>query len=283
MIALLGEDYTGAIESTRTGLALLTNIDDVGAQAACLLFSSMVLIQTGTDLGEGLHNAERAVDRQRRAHDPLGLAFALVNLAVAAGLCERFDQLRSAYDEFLTIPRARDNARLRAWAEHAAAWAHVAAGSPAAALEHANRAIALDGEWPTMTHFQAVSFRIHALARLGRADQALQEAGHAMRGAKQSGALQAIPAIELALAVTDFMREDLDSTTVRSRRLLAMLHLHTLALAREMLARVALARGDANEAEMQARETRGDRGALRQRSAPRNRELHPRSRGARGR
>ncbi len=254
LVAMLSEDYAGAIESTRAGLELLGDVQDAGAQSTCLQLSSMVLIQTGLDLDEGLRNAERAVERQRSIEDPLGLAFALVNLTVAAMLCERFDLLDTAYGEFLTIPRACEHARLRTWAEQAAAWAQVTTGSPERALEHADRCLALEGGWPSMTHFQVLSFRIHALARLGRTDQALREGTEAMRRARESGALQAVPAIELALMVSELMHGAPDAAEARARRLLEMPHLHTLALARETLARIALIRGDADEAETHARE-----------------------------
>ncbi len=253
LVGMLSEDYTAAIEHTRTGLELLDIVEDPSMQATCLQLSSMVLIQTGLDLDEGLHNAERAVELQRSIEDPLGLAFALVNLAVAAMLCERFDQVGDAYSEFLAVP-ARDHARLRTWAEQTAAWAQVTTGSPERALEHANLGIALEGDWPSMTHFQVLGFRIHALSRLGRTEQALQEGADAMLRAQESGALQAIPAIELALMVAELMHGDPDAAEIRARRLLEMPHLHTLALAREILARIALMRADACEAETHARE-----------------------------
>ncbi|MGO9247157.1 MAG: helix-turn-helix transcriptional regulator [Solirubrobacteraceae bacterium] len=254
LTGLMSEDYAGAVQSTQAGLELLGDVQEAGAQSACLGFSSMVLIQTGLDLDGGLRNAERAVELQRSAEDPLGLAFALVNLAVAAMLCERFDLLDTAYGEFLTIPRACEHARLRTWSEQAAAWAQVITGSPERALEHADRGLALEGEWPSMTHFQVLSFRIHALAKLGRTDQALREGAEAMRRAQESGALQAVPAIELALMVAELMHGDPDTAETRARRLLEMPHLHTLALARETLARIALMRADAGEAETHADE-----------------------------
>ena len=270
LTGLMSEDYAGAVQCTQAGLDLLGDVQDAGALSACLRLSSMVLIQTGLDLGEGLRNAERAVELARSIEDQLGLAFALVNLAVAAMLCERFDLLSGSYEEFMTIPRAHEHPRLRTWAEQAVAWAHVTVGSPQRALEHADLGIALEGEWPSMTHFQVLSFRVHALARLGRTDQALGEGADAMRRARESGALQAIPAIELALMVSELMHGDPDAAEIRAHRLLDMPHLHTLALARETLARIALIRGDAGEAETQARELE----AIAERSAnPRHRAL----------
>jgi predicted ATPase/DNA-binding CsgD family transcriptional regulator len=271
LIDLLSEDYAQAIESTQTGLALLAGMSGhAGARADCLLFSSMVLIQTGLDLQEGMRNAELAVELQRGAGDPLGLAFALVSLAIAAGLCDRFDPADAAYREFLAIPPACEHARLRTWAEQAAAWAELSIGSPRRALEHTDSAIALEGDWPSMTHFQAVGFRIQALARLGRTDQALREGLDTMRRAQDSGALQAVPAIELALALAELMHGDLDAADERARRLLQMPHLHTLALVREIQARAALIRGDAEAAHAHACELE----AIAQRSgSPRCRAL----------
>lgn len=254
VIAMLGEDYAGAVGHTRMGLELVQQLDEPAAVAQCLQLSSMVLIETGLDLEEGLRNGERAVELQRSLDDPVGLAFALVNLAMAATLCERFDAVRSAYEEFLSVPAACEHPRLRTWGEHAAGWAEIAMGSPARGLVHSDRALALEGELPSMTHFQVVSLRIHALARLGRVQEALEEGERALVRARDSGALQAIPAIELALMVADYMRGEFGAAKERARALLEVPQVHTLALAHELLARMALARGDANEAAARARE-----------------------------
>ncbi len=254
LIGMLGEDYARAIANVQAGLALLAGVDDIGAQARGLLMAAMVLIQTGVDLEDGRRHAHRAVELARCCGDPLGLAWALVNVAMVEAICDRFDAVRAAYDEFLAIPNASEHVRLRTWAELAAAWAEVIAGSPERALAHADLALALEGDRPSMTHFQGVGFRIHALARLGRTDQALGEGARAMRRAQESGALQAIPAIELALAIAELIDGDLDAAEARARRLLIVPQLHTLALVREVLGRVALARGDVHEARAQGRE-----------------------------
>jgi DNA-binding CsgD family transcriptional regulator len=219
--------------------------------------SSMVLIQTGADLEQGLRNAQRAVELQRCSESPIGLAFALANLAMASAICDRFEAVHAAYEEFRSVPGASEHARLQTWAEEAAAWAEVIAGSPRRALVHADRALELEGGAPSMTHFQAASFRIHALACLGRSGEAREEGERATRTAWESGALQAVPAIELALAVADLMSGHLEEAETRARLLLEVPQLHTLALAREVMGRVALARRDAREAEAQAGELRG--------------------------
>ncbi|HEY1687816.1 MAG TPA: LuxR C-terminal-related transcriptional regulator [Solirubrobacteraceae bacterium] len=242
LVRMLGEDYQGAIESTYAGLALVERVQDAGDQASCLVYASMVLIQTGLDLNEGLRSIERAVELAKRADDPLGLGFALVTLAVAAGLCERFDAVNDAYEQFLAIPRACEHPRLRTWAEQAAAWVQVSIGSPERSLAHIERALALEGDWPSMTHFQIVGFRIQALAIMGRTDQALAEGNDALHRARRSRALQALPAIELALMIAQLMDGDLDAAELHSRSLLAMPQQHTLALAHATLAKIALAR-----------------------------------------
>ncbi len=251
---MLGEQYERALEGTRAGLALLREEQELGAQAECLRLSSMVLIQTGADLDGGLCNAERAVELARGVGDSLGLAFALVNLTTAAALCDRFDAVHACYAELLSIRPACEHVRLRSWAENAAAWAQLSAGSPQRALEHADRAIALEGEALSMTYFQLVGFRIQALARIGEPERALREATEAMRRAKESGASHAVPAIEVALMVVHLMRGDLDGAQRSAGSLLRMPHVHTVALARETLALVALARGNAVAADAQADE-----------------------------
>ncbi len=255
LVAMLSEDYEGALTGTQTGLVLLGAVEDPGVKATCLLCSSMVLIQTGVDLHGGLANAERAVQlAEQHGDDPLGLAWALVSLAVAAMLCERFQALGEAYEAFLAIPTACEHRTLRAWAEQTAAWAHVSVGSPERALVHIERASTLEGDWPSMTHFQVLGFRIHALARLGQTDEAIATGEQALQRARESGALQSVPAIELALATAELMHGALDSAADRAQGLLRMPHLHTLVIARETLARIALARDQPDEAQRHASE-----------------------------
>ncbi len=271
LVAMLSEDYEGALANTRRGLASLDAVEEHGARAMCLSLSSMVLIQTGVDLHGGLANAERAVQlAERHGNDPLGLAWALVTLAVAAMMCERFQALDDAYEAFSAIPAACEHRTLRAWAEQAAAWAQVSVGSPEQALVHVERASALEGDWPSMTHFQVLGFRIHALARLGRTEEAMATGEQALESARESGALQSVPAIELALATAELLHGDLDSAAERANGLLGMPQTHTLVLAQETLARIALAR-DRPE---QARRHAGELQALSRRSGcPRHQAL----------
>ena len=244
VIGVLSADYAGAIANTRAGLALLEGVEDVEAQIRCLPMSAMVLTQTGVDVDQGRQNAYRAAELARCGGDSLGTAWALANVAVVEATSDRFDAARTAYEEFLTVPNASEHLRLRTFAEVAAAWTEVIAGSPEQALAHADLALALEGDWPSMTHFQIAGFRIHALALLGRTEEALREGAREMRRAQQSGALQAIPAIDLALVTADLVADDLDGAEARARRLLDVPQPHTLALVREVLGRVALARED---------------------------------------
>jgi predicted ATPase/DNA-binding CsgD family transcriptional regulator len=254
LIGTVSEDYPAAVANVQSGIAFLAAVDDSETQARCLQMSGMVLILTGVDLPEGLRNARRAVELLRASGDLLGLAWALVNVALAEGICDRFDAARTAYEEFLTIPSAAQHARLRTWAELAAAWIELIVGSPEHALRHADLALELEGDWPSMTHFILTGFRVHALALLGRTEDAVAQGLRALARAQESGAVMASPAIEMALAIAELMARDLDRAEGRARRLLAMPQVHTVALMREVLAEIALARGDAPEVEVHGRE-----------------------------
>jgi len=254
LIGAVSEDYPAAVANLQSGIALLASVDDLDAEARCLQMSGMVLILTGVDLPEGLRSANRAVELLRASGDRLGLAWGLVNVAMAEGLCDRFDAARTAYEEFVTIPSAAQHARLRTWAELAAAWTELIVGSPAQALKHADLALELEGDWPSMTHFILTGFRVHALALLGATDAALAEGRRALGTAVQSGAVMAAPAIEMALAIAELMAGELDVAEARARRLLDMPQVHTVALMREALAQIALARGDAREADVQSQQ-----------------------------
>ncbi len=255
VIGMLSEDYQAAVANTQSGLALLDDIEDADTQARCLQLAGLVLILTGVDLEGGFSSTTRAVELLRSSGDSLGLAWALANVAYAAAVCDRFDATRTAYEEFLRVPGAPEHVRLRTWAEQAMAWAEVLVGSPEEALLHADVALELEGDWPSMTHFQGVSHRIHALARLGRTDQALEEGRRAMTVAFSSGALHAVPGIELGLAMAELMHGDLEGAEVRARGLVEKVpQMHTVVLMREVLGLIALARGDGREAEAQGRE-----------------------------
>lgn len=254
VIGTLGGDYERALANNHAGLALLAEVADGETRARCLQLSAMVLILTGADLSGGLENARLAVEKARSFGDQLGLAWALVNVAMAEGICDHFDAARAAYDEFLTIPGAAEHVRLRTWAELAAAWGELIVGSPERALEHAELALALEGDWPSMTRFILSANRVHALALLGRTDAAVQDGLGALEKAREADAPMAIPAIRMALAVAGLMDDDLESAEAHARSLLEMPQTHTAALMREVLAQVALARGDSHEARGQARE-----------------------------
>jgi predicted ATPase/DNA-binding CsgD family transcriptional regulator len=254
LIGALGQDYERAVSHTQAGLTMLANLEDVRIEARCLQMAGMTLILTGLDPAHGLWCANRAVELLRSAEDPLGRAWAVVNVAMAAGVCDRFDAVREAYEEFLTIPGAAEHPRLRTWAELAGAWGELIVGSPVRALAHADMALALEGDRPSMTWFIATCHRVHALALLGRADDGLREGRAALDRAHESGALMAVPAIELALAVAEFMHGDFDAAVARAATLLEMPQVHTVVLMRELLARVALSRGDAGEAGVHGRE-----------------------------
>jgi predicted ATPase/DNA-binding CsgD family transcriptional regulator len=252
LVALLSEDYPGAVAHTRAGLELLDATADLETEARCRLLSTMALTQVGPDPQAGVRCAERAVELLRASGDELGLAWALVSLAMADAISDRFDAARTAYEEFRTIPGASEHVRLRIWAEHAAAWAEALVGSPARALVHADLALALEGDSPTMTYFQIVCQRLHALARVGRVHEALEQGMRAMEWAQESGALMAIPTIDLALLIAELMNAEYEAAEARARRLLEVPQLHTLAFTREVLAHAALARGDTHEAEIQS-------------------------------
>jgi predicted ATPase/DNA-binding CsgD family transcriptional regulator len=254
LIGAVSEDYPAAVANVQSGIAFLAAVDDSEAQARCLQMSGMVLILTGADLPEGLRSVNRAVELLRASGDLLGLGWALVNVAMAEGVCDRFDAARTAYDEFLTIPSAAQHPRLRIWAELAAAWIELIVGSPERALRHADVALELEGDWPSMTHFILTGFHVHALALLGRADDGVAQGLRALANAQESGAVMATPAIEMALAIAELMAGDLNRAEARARQLLAMPQVHTVALMREVLAQIALVRGDAPEVEVHGRE-----------------------------
>ena len=246
LTAVLEEDYAEALTEVSLGLPLAAGTGPA-VEGRCLQLASMVQILTGGEIERGLANAHRAAELMRVTDDQVGLAMALVNIAQAEGLCEQFDGVRQAYDGFLATT-ASDHPRLRAWAEVSIAWAELIAGSPRVALEHADLALALEDDWPSMTHFVAMCHRLHALALLGRGDEARVAGAHAMERARAAGVGMAVPTISLALAIAHRAAGDVDSAELLALELLRVPQMHTRALMSELLVRVSLERGEHAEA-----------------------------------
>jgi predicted ATPase/DNA-binding CsgD family transcriptional regulator len=270
VIGTLSEDYANAMTHLQQGMDMIGAVADPEMLARCLQMSAMVLILTGADLAGGLRSADQAVELMRSSGDRLGMAWALVNVTMAEGICDRFDASRTAYEEFLTMPSAAQHPRLRTWAELAAAWTELIVGSPKRALEHARLGLALEDDYPSMTHFTLQGFRVHALALAGRAEEAVTDGRRALDAAQESGAVMAVPGTEMALAIAELMAGELDSAEARARRLLEMPQVHTVALMRETLAQIALTRGDAAEA---ARHAEKLQSLADQSSSPRHRAV----------
>ncbi len=254
LIGTLREDYEAGLAHTQAGIGLLAAVRDDDVRARCLQMSGMVLILTGLDLSEGMRMAGRAVEVTRASRDQLGLGWALVNVAMAASISDRSDAAHAAYEEFLTIPGASEHARLRTWAELAVAWTELTVGSPERALQHADVALELEGDRPSMTHFVLICNRVHALALLGRANEAVEQGLRAETDARAACAPMALPAIEMALAVAELMNGQVESAESRARPLLDVPQTHTVTLMREVLAQSALARGDGHGARLHGSE-----------------------------
>ena len=255
VLGMLNEDYEASIEHLNQGRALLPQVEDDQTLARCLMLIGIELILTGADLEEGLASTERAVELLRTDDDPFGLAWALANLEFAAGVCDRFETVRKAYDEFCSIEGARGHRRLHMWAEQAMAWTEVLVGSPRRALEHVDVALALEDDPTSTTYFQGICHRVHALGRLGCLEEATAEADRARAEAQNSNALHAIPGIDLARAVGALMRDELELAAELAQTLITtMPQFHTTALMREVLALVQLAQGDVTQVRRQVAE-----------------------------
>ena len=91
---------------------------------------------------------------------------------------------------------------------------------------------------------------------MGRANEAVAEAGRMMSWAIESRAMHAVAGIELGLTVGELMAGDLDAAEAQAKGLLEkMPQLHTASLMREVLATIALLfEGMHSEARAQADE-----------------------------
>jgi predicted ATPase/DNA-binding CsgD family transcriptional regulator len=241
LLAAVVEDYAEAHALATQGRALAEVADDERAIGLCLQITNFAL---GTvDPAAAADSGRHAVELLRRTGDGHDLGHALMTLACVEALRDEFDVFDALRAEFMSIPEARADAWLRILVDLHAAWAQLVRGDPRSAIEQAERVLEMvDGE-TSMRAGLARSHRLHAMARAGDADRALSEGTAELQAANVAGSEVAVLALEQAIAVAELAAGDLDSAQRRADRFLAAPALHSAALWREIVARIAVERG----------------------------------------
>ena len=238
-LAIFGEDYPRARGYAEEALPLAEASGDPGVQGLGLMLAASaqrsIDPRTSADLGH------EAVDLLRRSGDRQDLAFAVIQTAMTAALLDRFESVRTACQECVSLTRDLPPSWLTALIEVALAWADLGQGDARSGLTHAERALELEGRRRSLGHYMALSHKIRALTLLGEAARGRKLARTALEEAQRSGLGVAVGGLEHALAFAELGLGELESVRALALKRFGDPHFAGAANAHELLARVELA------------------------------------------
>jgi predicted ATPase/DNA-binding CsgD family transcriptional regulator len=238
-LAIFGEDYARARGYSQEALTLAAASGDPGAQGLGMMLAASaqrsIDPRTSADLGG------RAVELLRRSGDRHDLAFAVIQTAMTAALMDRFDSVRTACQECVSLTRGLPPSWLTVLIEVALAWAELGQGDPRSGLAHAERALEFEGRRRSLGHYLALAHKIHALTLLGDAVRGRELARTALEEAQRSGLGVAVSGLEHALALAELGLGELECARALAFKRFGDPHFAAAANAHELLARVELA------------------------------------------
>jgi predicted ATPase/DNA-binding CsgD family transcriptional regulator len=254
LLAVLDEDYQQARSYAEEAFPLAQASGDQRTIGRWMIMAGNA--QRSIDANAAARIGAQAVAILHAEGDTHGLAFALANLALSEGMRDhRFDAVRERCEEFAALPGEKPS-WLLPWVENALAWADISQGQPRSALEHCERALALEAARVTLPYYIATAHRLQALALAGRAHQARAQGLAELDRSQRAGLAIASAAIERSVTIAELALGDLDSAEARAERGLSGPHRYVTAEWRETLMRIALARDDAQTAREHAQELR---------------------------
>ncbi len=246
LLAIGTEDYEAghamAVEALDTARA------SGDRRATGLAMQTMNLVLATVDPAAAARSGARAAELLHDSGTDHDLAHALLTQAVAEALRDcfgTFDSLRAELDGLRSV---RGDDWLLVMTELHAAWARIVQGRPRAALAEARRAGGrVEGERSTRAAL-ATAHELHARALQGEAGWALGDGLHALAAARAADAEVAALSLEVAVAFAQLALGQFDAVESAARRSLEAPALHAVIFWREVLARIALERGQPAEA-----------------------------------
>ena len=245
LLAILDEDYQQARGYAEEAFPLAQASGDQRTIGRWMIMAGNA--QRSIDANAAAQIGAQAVEILRAERDTHGLAFALANLALSEGMRDRFDAVRERCEEFVALPGEKPS-WLLPWIENALAWADISQGQPRSALEHCERALALEATRVTLPYYIATAHRLQAMTLSGEARQAREQGRAMLDRTRRAGLAIASAALERSVAGAELALGELDGAQARGERGLKSPHQYTAAEWRETLTRSALARGDAQAA-----------------------------------
>jgi predicted ATPase/DNA-binding CsgD family transcriptional regulator len=242
LLAVAVEDYPAAYAHAVEAHADAEGSDDARVRGLGLQGLNLVL---GTVDPAAAAASGREAVMLLRAGDEHDLAHALLTLAVAEALRDRFDAFATLRAEFMALRAARGDEWLVTLMDLHAAWALLGRGDPAGALAESEAVLRRLGPEVSTRAALASAHRLHAMALGGEASAALEDGLGRMEAARAAGSEVGAAAIEVGVAVAELALGDLDAAAARARPNLDSPALHGAAFWRDVAAAVAAERGDA--------------------------------------
>ena len=238
-LAIFGEDYGRAREYAEEAVPLANSSSDPGTQGLGMMLAASA--QRSVDPRASADLGRRAVDLLRRSGDRYDLAWALAQMAMTDSLLDRFESVRTACAEYVSLTQGVPPQWLAVWIEVALAWADLAQGDPRSALAHAERGLELEGRRRSLGHYLALSHKIRALTLLGEAARGRELARTALEEAERLGLAVAVSGLEYTLALAELGLDEIESARALAVKRFGDQHFAGAANAHELLARLELA------------------------------------------
>jgi len=246
LLAVAVERYPEAQELASEALALTEGAED--ERALGLSLQAVNLVRGTVDPRGAAESGRRAVELLRGAGSEHDLSHALLTLAAAEALRDRFESFDGLRAELTSIPAARGDQWLLIMLDLYAAWARLMEGDPAGARGEAERVLRLIGEEVSTRAALAKAHRLHAIAWSGAAAEALERGLAETDAARAAGFETGALTVELATAAAELALGYLDAVEAKAEAGLSAPALHAAVFWREALARISLARGEPERA-----------------------------------
>jgi predicted ATPase/DNA-binding NarL/FixJ family response regulator len=242
LLAAAVEDYTEAYVLATEALGLAESSGDERTLGLCLQAVNLVL--GPVDPSGAAKTGRRARELLRELGGDHDLGHALLTLAVAEALRDRFESFDALRAEFMSIPSARDDEWLRVFMDLHSSWAHLIQGEPRSARADAEAVLERIGSEVSTRAALARAHRLHAMAWEGEASASLEEGLTDIDAARAAGSEVGALTLELAVAAAELALGDFDSVSRRAEASLGAPAQHAVVFWREALARIALEEED---------------------------------------
>jgi predicted ATPase/DNA-binding CsgD family transcriptional regulator len=249
LLAVLDEEYDLARAYAEEAFPLAHQSGDARTIGRWMTMAGQA--QRSIDASAAVAVGQRAVALLREAGDAQGLAFGLAQLALSEAMRDHFDEARALCREFDALPGDKPW-WLLPWTENVLAWADVVQGDPASAVQHCRRAVELERGRQTVARYVAISHQLHAMASMGDGHKARELGTAEWDNAQRLELAQGAAAVEHGIGYAELALGELDSADERALRGTEDPHLYSAAQWREVVIRIAIARGDAEAVRLNA-------------------------------